>query len=71
MTYSKAKAKRGGDEASSCFRPLRIGNFPNRFLPIWAVLWVSFKHILISPTSFLGIPYSMRILYNTSPVTES
>jgi hypothetical protein len=31
----------------------------------------SFKHILISLTSFIGIPNSMRILYNTSLLVES
>jgi hypothetical protein len=28
------------------------------------------KHILISLTSFMGTPNSMRILYNTSLLTE-
>jgi hypothetical protein len=34
-------------------------------------VYVSFKHILISLTSFIGIPNSMGILYNTSFLTES
>jgi hypothetical protein len=39
-----------------------IGNAPDRCLPVRILLYVSFKHILISLTSFLGIPNSMRIL---------
>jgi hypothetical protein len=37
-----------------------------RCLPIQTLLYVSFKHILIGLTNFMGIPNSMRILYNTS-----
>jgi hypothetical protein len=32
---------------------------------------VSFKHILISLTSFIGVPCAVGILYNTSLLTES
>jgi hypothetical protein len=35
------------------------------------VLYVSFKHVLISLTSFMGTPNSIRILYNTSLLSES
>jgi len=33
-------------------------------------LHVSFKYILISLTSFLGVPHSVRIFYDTSLLTE-
>jgi hypothetical protein len=59
--------KSNGDKASPCFRPLWRGKLSDRYLPIQTV----FKHILISPTSFLGIPNSLRILCNTSLLTES
>jgi hypothetical protein len=32
---------------------------------------VSFKHILINLTNFMGTPNSVRILYKTSLLTES
>jgi hypothetical protein len=68
MAYSKAKLKSSGDKASPCFRP-----FWKRKLKInvHLLLYVSFKYILISLTSFMGMPNSMKILYNTSLVTES
>jgi hypothetical protein len=43
----------------------------DRFFHIWTLLLVSFKHISISPTSFLGIQNSISILYNTSLLTIS
>jgi hypothetical protein len=55
MAYSKAKLKSNGDRESPCFRPFLIGNAPDKCLPIRILLLVSFKHILISLTSFLGI----------------
>jgi hypothetical protein len=42
-----------------------------RFLSMRTLLYVSFKLILISPVSFLDIPNSIRMLYNTSLLTES
>jgi hypothetical protein len=33
-------------------------------------IYVSFKHILINLTSCMGTPNSMRMLYNTSLLTE-
>jgi hypothetical protein len=38
--------------------------------PYTDLLYVSFKHILISLTSFMGTPNSKRILYNISLLTE-
>jgi hypothetical protein len=46
-------------------------NLSDKFLLIRTLLQVSFKHISISPTSYLGIPNSMRILYNASLLDES
>jgi hypothetical protein len=54
-----------GDNASHCFRPFWIGKLSDKCLLIWTLLHVLFKYILMSPTSFLGIRNSMRILYNT------
>jgi hypothetical protein len=42
----------------------------DRILLIRTVLQVTFKHILINPTSFLDTPISMRILHNTSFLTS-
>jgi hypothetical protein len=38
---------------------------------IFTLLGVSFKYILISLTTFIGIPNSFRILHTTSHLTES
>jgi hypothetical protein len=45
--------------------------FPDKYLPIQTLLYVSVKHILINLTSFMGTQNSMRILYNTYFLTES
>jgi len=71
IAYSTAKLKSNGDKVSPCFRPFWKGNLSDRFLPIQTALYVSFKHILIGPTSFLGIPNSVGILYNTYLLNES
>jgi hypothetical protein len=65
MAYYKEKLKSNGDKASY-FRPFWIGNLSDKCLPVWTLLQVLFKHILISLTSFMGSPNSMTILYNTS-----
>jgi hypothetical protein len=56
-------------EVSPCFRPFCIGKLSDKCLPIRTLLYNSFKHILISLTSFMGTPNSIRILYNTSLLT--
>jgi hypothetical protein len=71
MAYTKAKLESSGDKASPYFRSLWIGTLSDKFLHIRAFLYVSFKHILISVTSFMGTTNSIRILYNTSLPTES
>jgi hypothetical protein len=71
MAYSKAKLKSSGDRTSPWFRPFWIGKLSDKCLPIQTLLYVSFKHILINLTSFMGTPNSMRILYKTSLLTES
>jgi hypothetical protein len=71
MAYSKAQLKSYGHKASPCFRPFWTGNLSDWYLPIRTVLWVSFKHIWISPATFMGISNSMRIFYSTSLLTES
>jgi len=37
--------------------------------PVWTVLWVPFKQILIPLTSVIVIPNSARVLYKTSLIT--
>jgi hypothetical protein len=71
MAYSKAKLKSNDDKASPYFDKFLIGKLSDKCLPISTLLYVSFKHILISLGSFLGIANSMRIFYNTSLLTES
>jgi ABC-type branched-subunit amino acid transport system permease subunit len=66
MAYSKAKLKSSDDTASPYFRPFWIGKLSEKYLAIWTLLHVSFKHNLINLTTFMGTPNSMRILYNTS-----
>jgi hypothetical protein len=51
---SKAKLKSNGDKPSPCFKPFLIGNMSDKFLPVRIVLYVSFRHIFISLTSFMG-----------------
>jgi hypothetical protein len=71
MAYSKTKLKSSGDKASPYFRPFRKGKLSDKFLRVLALVYVSFKRILVSLTSFKGTPNSIRILYNTSLLTES
>jgi hypothetical protein len=66
MAYSKAKLKSSGDKTSP-FQAILNGKLVRQIF----AYTVSFKHILISPTSLLGIPNSMRMLYNASLLTES
>jgi hypothetical protein len=61
MAYTKAKLKSGDYKASPCFRPLWIGKLSEKCLPIWIPLYISFKHILMDCTTFMGTPSSMRI----------
>jgi hypothetical protein len=46
---------------SPCFRLVWTEKLPDKYLPIRTLLYVSVKHILISLTSFMGTPYSVRI----------
>jgi hypothetical protein len=70
MAYSKAKLKSSGYRASPCFRQFGIEKLSDKCLPIRTLLYVSFKHILINLTSFMGNPNSMGILYNTLFLTK-
>jgi hypothetical protein len=54
MADSKVKLKSSGDKASPCFRPFWIRKLSDKCLSIWILVHVSFKHILISVTSFVG-----------------
>jgi hypothetical protein len=71
MAYSKAKLK-SSDDDTSCFRPFWIGKLSDKYVFTYMdFLYVLFKDILISLTSFMGTPNFMGILYNTSLLTES
>jgi hypothetical protein len=52
MAYSKVKFKSSGFKASPCFIQFGIRKLSDKYLPIQTLLQVSFKHILIWPTSF-------------------
>jgi hypothetical protein len=71
MAYSKATLKSSGDRTSPCFRLFWIRKLSDKCLPIRTLLYVQFKYILVTLTSFMGTSNSMRILYNTSLFTES
>jgi hypothetical protein len=60
MTYCTEKLKSSGVIASPCFRPFWIENLSDKCLPTQTLLYVSFKHILMSLTSFMGTPNPMR-----------
>jgi hypothetical protein len=70
MAYSKAKLKSSGEGASPYFRPFWMGKLSDKFLPIKTLPYVSFKHILINLTSFMGTPNSTKVMYNISLLTE-
>jgi hypothetical protein len=53
MSYSKAKMKISGDKASPCYRLFWIGKLSGKYLATRTSPYVSFKHILISLTSFM------------------
>jgi hypothetical protein len=71
MAYSGEKLKSNDDKASPYFRPSCIGKSSEKCVPVQNLLHVSFKHILINLTSFMGTLNSMRILYKTSLFIES
>jgi hypothetical protein len=48
MAYSKAKLKSSGDKSSPYFRPFWIGKLSEKYLRVWTLTYVLFKHILIS-----------------------
>jgi hypothetical protein len=65
MMYAKEKFKNISDKASPCFRPFRTGNKSD----LYEIYYRFHLHILlITITNFI---YSIRILYNTSHITES
>lgn len=53
------------------YRPFWIGRLSGKCLPIRTLLYISLKHILVVLTVFMGIPNSLRILYNTYLLAES
>jgi hypothetical protein len=68
--YSEAKLKSNGNKASPCFTSFLIGKVSDKYLLTRTLLYVLFKHILISLTRFMGTQNHMRILNNISLLTE-
>jgi hypothetical protein len=71
MAYSETTLKSSDDKSYPYFKPFWIGKLSDKCLTIKALLYVSFKHILISQTNVMGIPNCIRILYKASLLTES
>jgi hypothetical protein len=71
ISYSKENLKSSGDKASPCFIQFWIGKLSYKWIPTRTSLHVSFKHILITLTSYMGSSYYVRILCNTFSLTES
>jgi hypothetical protein len=71
MAYSTDKLKNSGDKTSPGFRKFRIGKLSDECLRIRTLLYVWFKRILVSLSSFMDNPNSVRIFYNTSLLTKS
>ena len=63
MKYSKAKLKINGDRTSRSIIPLRIRNVSGICLHILLLYKFRLDTMLLTLTSFVGIPDSMRILY--------
>jgi hypothetical protein len=70
MAYYKENLKSSGDKASPRFRPFCI-ELLDKCLPLRTLLYISFKHIFISLPSYMCIPDSIRLFYDTSLLTES
>jgi hypothetical protein len=62
MAYYWAKLKSSSNKGSPCFRPFWIRKLSDKCLPIQTLLYISFMHILISLSSFMGTQNSMKIL---------
>jgi hypothetical protein len=71
MAYTKAKLKSSGDKASPYFRSFCVEKLSKKYLPKQTLLYVSFKHILMSLNNFMGIANSIRIMCNASLLNES
>jgi hypothetical protein len=71
MAYFKGKLKSSGSKTTPCFRSFWIGKISDNCLPIQILLYVSFKNVLMSLTSFMGTPKYMGTLYNNLLLTES
>jgi hypothetical protein len=48
MTYFNAQLKINGDKAPPCFMSFSIGKLSDKRLPVQILLYVSFKHTVIS-----------------------
>ena len=63
IKYSKAKLKINGDRASRSIIPFRTGEVSDICLHILLLCKFYLDTILLTLTSFMGVPDSMRILY--------
>jgi hypothetical protein len=70
FTVAYCKVESNDNKASLCFRPFRIGKWIQQLLPTPTSLNISFKHTLISPSSFISTRNLMRILYHVSVLTK-
>jgi hypothetical protein len=70
MADSEATLNNSGGK-TSCFMPFWTGKLADKCLPIRTLLYVSFKHLFINLTRFMGTPKYMRIMYSTSLLSES
>jgi hypothetical protein len=62
MSYFEAKMESNGSKAFPCVRPFRTGKVSGKYLRIRTSLYLSIPHIAMSLISFMGKPFSMRIL---------
>jgi hypothetical protein len=67
MARNKAKLKSSGNKASLCFGRFWIEKLSDKILPIQTLIYVSIKHILISLSSFMGIPDYQNIVQYFPP----
>jgi len=59
MAYSKSKLKSNGGKAFLCFKPFLTGNKSDKLLPTRTLLYVSFRILFFSLTTFMRILDSM------------
>ena len=56
MAYAKAELKNNDKKTLPHLKTILIGNMSAKFLPVWSLLYVSFRHMFISLNQFHGDP---------------